>query len=734
MRNYLLCAVVTIALLVTKPAGAYDEKVAHRAINAAVVENSTRFSEVLRQVELSVNMLVNGKEIKEWFREGGTKEDAAPRWLNHFHDPTKAWSVAGLKGERVSSVLWAQQEYQDAWNTWSWPQAHTFYLEGLTAATPDEREKSLAKTFRALGQILHLLADSAVPAHVRDDLHPMGEPYELYCKNHIRVIPLAAPSIGTAITYHSLVPGLTPISNFWDTTPEPGANPNPEGLAEYTNRNFFSRDTIFKGYAYPAKAVSDALPLWLDEVTAADGQVDYRIYFSDVTSDQKTIKHSASTGYLWSELQKTAPKDVDDGRFVLDDECFKEYAGHLLPKAVAYGTALLDYFFRGQIDMVADPGNPGQYMIKNESDEELSGTFALYYDDNNDNRKPVSGAEWPLSIAAKGASSPVAFTAPNDAKEAGKYMLVFQGRMGQEVGAVVGRSVELQQEHSFLLIRQTSITSTEKEIGGENNEDFYDQVSWQGKYFSGRFSMIDYSLLSGEWELKWIGKPQNIVKISIGKIHSRVYCSYTELYNSVDDSQNIKVVEPTQTKSGYIYLTDTILFGPDNFLKITTFDGESENNFYEPLFIPYGYIYSQRIFDNGMTFWNIVSRYIVSGIDSYFLSNICVDKFPAYYYIEDLEPQEAFISKTNPTNYGFGYRKTSSNGQFLIYASEYFEDSLSHKPATPLPLFPAEKRFGTIHRIWSQKTRDYLESTGFDPSELPTWDLEFEYWDTPYRP
>ena len=347
---------ICISAMTSNLTFAYDSEVAHKVINEEISKKSGNFIKNLALIgyENGAMSVVNGKQIYAWFRNGGEYEDAAPRWLNHFHDPTKQWNVAGLQGERVSNLLWSQQDFQDAFNTWSWPQARTYYLEGLTATDPALREKSLSKSFRALGQVLHLLADTAVPAHTRDDLHPFGEPYELYCKNNMNNINLAAPSIGATITTRSLVPGLAPISNFWDTTPAAGENPDPEGLAEYTNRNFLSTDTVFKGYPYPVLAGSDALPLWLEE-SAYNGSPDYRLYLSGGTTDGKTINHLADTGYFWSELIKADPKATDDARYKLDDKCFQDYAAILVPKAVGYGTALLDYFFRGQIEITLPP-------------------------------------------------------------------------------------------------------------------------------------------------------------------------------------------------------------------------------------------------------------------------------------------------------------------------------------------------------------------------------------------
>lgn len=349
-RTIFFC--ISIFVVTSNFSSAYDSEVAHKVINEEISKKSGDFINKLALIGYANGAMsvVNGKQIYAWFRNGGEYEDAAPRWVNHFHDPTKAWNFAGLKEENVSSALWAQQEFQDAFNTWSWPQARTYYLEGLTATEPALREKSLSKSFRALGQVLHLLADAAVPAHTRDDLHPLGEPYELYCKNNIHKINLSAPSIGLTITTRSFVPGLAPISNIWDTTPDAGENSNPDGLAEYTNRNFLSTDTIFKGYPYPALAGSDVLPIWLEESTY-NGSPDYRLYLSGWTTDGIMIDHLADTGYFWSELIKADPSAIDDARYKLDDKCYQEYAAILVPKAVGHGTALLDYFFRGQLEL-----------------------------------------------------------------------------------------------------------------------------------------------------------------------------------------------------------------------------------------------------------------------------------------------------------------------------------------------------------------------------------------------
>ena len=78
----------------------------------------------------------------------------------------------------------------------------------------------------------------------------------------------------------------------------------------------------------------------------------------------------------------------------------------------------------------------------------MSGTFSLYYDDKNDNRILITSWE-NLSINANSQSAPVTFTEPAspEPKEKGKYLLVFQGAMGNETGAVDGKAVALKKRN-----------------------------------------------------------------------------------------------------------------------------------------------------------------------------------------------------------------------------------------------------------------------------------------------
>ena len=103
-----------------------------------------------------------------------------------------------------------------------------------------------------------------------------------------------------------------------------------------------------------------------------------------------------------------------------------------------HDTLLLDYFFRGEIDLVANEYDG--YLIKNNTNEEMHGTFELYYDNLDGERIMIESDNLPFNttIAGYGTSENIFFPVPTDAGESGRYILVFRGSLGNENDAVVG--------------------------------------------------------------------------------------------------------------------------------------------------------------------------------------------------------------------------------------------------------------------------------------------------------
>lgn len=393
------------------------------------------------------------KPLEEWIRFGSEEEDNTlgippARYLNHFYNPLNGTGlndpIALVNG--LPSYAWASHDA----NEWSWKVARNQYLLGLTSSTDTARKTALANSFRAIGQVMHLVEDLAVPAHVRNDAHPIGDGFETYANKHLSALNF--------YYYYPFASALSSVSQyapkqFWDSDSYDGSNPsarNTQGLAEYTNANFFSGDTVANGsFPYP-KIYSDTTIDFRNITNPNTGHIYPRMYYSK-KYDGET---NNGQGYLLSTVAflddwraRVIPIATPDQPFfpVLDDNVYKDYASLLIPRAVGYSSGLLNYFFRGEIDLKPDSANRDKFVILNKGSELMFGTFSLYYDydegDAKDNRKFI--ASWYKTISAGGQSEPVTFPMPSSPapKEKCKFILVFQGTIGNEVGAVVGKKV-----------------------------------------------------------------------------------------------------------------------------------------------------------------------------------------------------------------------------------------------------------------------------------------------------
>jgi hypothetical protein len=403
---------------------------------------------------LKETFTLNGesKNVRDWVKYGSLKEDAGnvftAYYYHHFHDPLAlSWNQAGLSTwypwiNGMSSILWAQNTF----NLWNWQKARDYYYLALTSSTNTQRNENFAKTFKGLGHIIHLIQDVAQPAHVRNDPHPLDDKgivpqFENWAKSH-DVSSFISNPVFPSVSLNTSVGGYIPITQLWDTNQYTGSNPpfgTNIGLSEYTNANFFSEDTInASNFPYP-----DITKTTVTEKTAPSGIYQRQYYLKNCCGETKGSQGYllAAVDYLDYYRQQYPSLSFALPRIpVLDNNVYSDYASLLLPRAVGYSAGLLNYFFRGKINMVPDQNSPGQYVIKNESNEYMSGLFSLYYEDTGDNRHHV--ASWSLSINPNSSSSTVTFTPPTypEPKQKGTYILAFQGRLGNESGAVVGRA------------------------------------------------------------------------------------------------------------------------------------------------------------------------------------------------------------------------------------------------------------------------------------------------------
>ncbi|MFQ5804255.1 MAG: hypothetical protein ACE5JQ_15300, partial [Candidatus Methylomirabilales bacterium] len=430
----------------------------HAAISAQAVQGSTA-DQVLKEslaFTEGAGEIFNGRSAIDWIAEGSRREDAllpTPRFLRHFHNPLRPWSEAGF-GLFQSSILWGQNLEQD----WSWSQVRRYYYDALTSSTRTERERAFAKTFRGLGHLIHLVQDAASPAHTRNDPHA-GFNYE----NLVLAVQQTEAGVfqGFLTNPQKPDPGWQtlpsdplapiPIARVIDTDRYDRTNPGVTtqaliGLSEYTNANFFSEDTTFNqnlvppaNFPFPART-SVQVGTHQIELRKDDGtrEVVNRLYY-DKVADGDVGYRLATVGFLRDYIQRfnLDPNRLDE-RPALDESVYRDYAAKLLPRAVGYSAGLLDYFFRGrlEVDLVqADPTDPSVVQLSgtNASSEKLDGgTLTLYADDPATGTRGEAAALDPTLTVTAAPGAPVLSARFRVPAEAERFVAVYRGRLGNE--------------------------------------------------------------------------------------------------------------------------------------------------------------------------------------------------------------------------------------------------------------------------------------------------------------
>jgi len=391
---------------------AWDDKVTHKDLSEYAAENSVldkNKGDYLKNLGFNEGLNEEFKwgetqiTIRRWLREGAELEDEGTKWEafigvarfnNHFHNPLKTWTSAGLDDTVLglhytgeSSVIWAQNfdtQQNAVGGNWSWQRVRQSYYDALTAQTEEFRQESFAVTFRGLGHQMHLIEDMGQPDHVRNDAHPEDAMFGKNILNGSRYFETwAKEEFPTLIDLKAFAPapifpdvsfnsddGYIPITRFVDTKQYyNGGIPSTslsQGLAEYTNANFFSNDTLFAAERYPIgnghyfpfpRRASTDLQSFIngtkpsETITAEDNTTDKGIWISK-TADGEYVEHFARSSFITKFTYNIFGEgNLFYSTFYTDEKCHEDYAKNLLPRAVGYSAGLLNYFFRGKIEI-----------------------------------------------------------------------------------------------------------------------------------------------------------------------------------------------------------------------------------------------------------------------------------------------------------------------------------------------------------------------------------------------
>ncbi len=224
---------------------------------------------------------------------------------------------------------------------------------------------------------MHLMQDMSVPEHTRDTAHILNYTIENFVekiasngKNPYwpRFNSLISPPFSSVDptllqqTSHFLNAPV-PIVNLFDMEKYGGTDPsvtlnNSIGLAEYSNANFFSFNTIFTDAPHPAH--SNVM-----EYNETD----------PITKEIKTFVASEEADHLAQTIvfNKYLVFGKTKGYTLEDDRIYLDYMQKLLPRAAGYSAALLDYFFRGRIKITTNQGDITFRSVKVRAQNDTAG-------------------------------------------------------------------------------------------------------------------------------------------------------------------------------------------------------------------------------------------------------------------------------------------------------------------------------------------------------------------------
>ncbi len=267
-------------------------------------------------------------ELGIYLIDGARLEDNTPRYLNHFYDPINDRGLADGVYRGLASKLWAQDPkaqtallyklvpqteaslltaaqlnkikpvfHQD---NFTWQKAIELYARG-------ETEQALF----ALGHIIHLIEDAAMPDHTRNDAHPPydhgGSPYE----NWTNRFSLENPDQDLTARLKNKKPvALINLNEYFNS------------MAEYSNKNFYSRDSI-KNYELPEPD-----------------------YFYNINGDNFGFKKDQEFGDYKLILLNEGFDWADDKSGELRIPVLYDYWNRLSTKVVQHAAGVIDLFFK----------------------------------------------------------------------------------------------------------------------------------------------------------------------------------------------------------------------------------------------------------------------------------------------------------------------------------------------------------------------------------------------------
>ncbi len=347
------------------------------------------------------------------------------RVLRHFYNPVNDDSIAAFARATdwslgvVNALVEPPVVDGGRRNHFSWTDGRRAYYQALTYKTANSqttnplipkddfsrRHLFWGTAVKSIGHVLHLLQDAAQPQHSRLDIHNHSNVFPFDAELRRRAYEIVTNLRVLGATYSSDLPYVPPDDEEKLVTllgqplnqgvgdPMPtGTYPIPSfalpvkffttkfanndqfqrrGLADYSNRGFLSEGTLFNSVSLPFPPTGIASP-GNDVVSAIVPTIvgDVR-----VTEVRRVVPDSVALSYVDPGIVAFGGKAPlfstsmwgqfgdGPGRIITLHQ-YKIHADMLAPRAIAYGAGMIDYFFRGRLEIT--PNQQAVFAVLNQ--------------------------------------------------------------------------------------------------------------------------------------------------------------------------------------------------------------------------------------------------------------------------------------------------------------------------------------------------------------------------------
>jgi hypothetical protein len=226
------------------------------------------------------------------------------------------------------------------------------------------RDAYWATSFRALGGVIHNLQDMGQPQHTRNEAHAFGPAHLLEEHVNRRILGIG-PQAATTPEGAAIPPpvdfGAYPIPmfatyrQFFSTATGAGSYTG-LGLANYSNRSFFTYAANFGDGQYTQPDSNSAN--YGTVVETNNGEFD-EVYLTKTVPD--SLNPSIDNASPIKMTRESLLKDVINNyammtpaishQYSIDKRVIDDQVSKLIPRAVSYSTGLINFFFRGSLDI-----------------------------------------------------------------------------------------------------------------------------------------------------------------------------------------------------------------------------------------------------------------------------------------------------------------------------------------------------------------------------------------------